>query len=55
MVLIYKNTFLFMFLTASYALLAVQGIDFRQEQVVKFAQILEYFVMYSSCIISYQI
>ena len=42
------------FLTASYASLAVQGIAFRQEQVVEFAQILEYFVMYFSRIISYQ-
>ena len=44
----------FSFLTASYASLAVLGIAFRQEQVVEFAQILEYFIMYSSCIISYQ-
>ena len=43
-----------MFFTASYASLTVQGIAFRQEQVVEFAQIFEYFVMYSSCIISYQ-
>ena len=42
------------FLTASYASLPVQGIAFRQEQVVEFAQILEYFVMYFSRIISYQ-
>ena len=42
------------FLTASYASLAVLRIAFRQEQVVEFAQILEYFVMYSSHIISYQ-
>ena len=42
------------FLTASYASLAVQGIAFRQEQVVEFAQTLEYFVMYFSRIISYQ-
>ena len=41
-------------LTASYTSLAVQGIAFRQEQVVEFAQILEYFVMYFSRIISYQ-
>ena len=32
----------------------VQGIAFCQEQVVEFAQILEYFVMYSSSIILYQ-
>ena len=42
------------FLTASYASLAVQGIAFRQEQVVKFAQILEYFVMFSSRIVLYK-
>ena len=35
------------FFTASYASLAVQEIAFCQEQVIEFAQILEYFVMYS--------
>ena len=47
----FSTLFIIQFLTAS---LAVQGIAFRQEQVVEFAQILEHFVMYSSPIILYQ-